>query len=170
MFVSVAANTFARNERKMFCMTTTRGAIVKNWRNRVGISRAELARRVGTSRQNIENLEADRVENPKFLPRVAYVMGYGSTDDLLALKAPPEPGKEATSFIDGSPAPQTPQEIIAKTINRVGDLLAKASPNTRDAVMKLLLEYAQNPDQGPRLSQAMALLLEDEEARDPGVR
>lgn len=72
----------------MFCMKT-RSELVTDWRLRVGLSRAEVARRIGTSRQNINNLETGRVVNAQCLPALAKLMGYSSTDELLQLKDPP---------------------------------------------------------------------------------
>lgn len=53
------------------------------------MSPADLAARVPTSRQNIENFESGDVQEPRYLPELARVMGYASTDDLRALKPPP---------------------------------------------------------------------------------
>jgi transcriptional regulator with XRE-family HTH domain len=156
---------------------TTRGAIVKNWRNRLGLSRAEVARRAGTSRQNIENVETDKVENPKFLPALAKVMGYQSTDELLQLKEPPS-GDSGVDFLTPEAPPSSDERSTEMTryafpdaigaskiidaVSRLGDLLARASPNTRDAVLAMLTEYSENPSHQQRIGQAIALLLEDE--------
>ena len=72
----------------MVCMNS-RGEIVKQWREAQGLNTRQLADAVGTSRQNIENLEADLVDQPRYLPKLARVMGYTSTDELLALRDPP---------------------------------------------------------------------------------
>ena len=72
----------------MVCMSS-RGEIVKQWREAQGLNTRELADAVGTSRQNIENLEANAVDQPRYLPKLARVMGYTSTDELLALREPP---------------------------------------------------------------------------------
>ena len=39
---------------------TTRGELIQEWRKRAGLNRAQVGRLVGTSRQNIDNLENDR--------------------------------------------------------------------------------------------------------------
>lgn len=67
----------------------SRGEIVRQWREAQGLNTRQLADAVGTSRQNIENLEANLVDQPRYLPKLAKVMGYASTDDLLALRNPP---------------------------------------------------------------------------------
>jgi transcriptional regulator with XRE-family HTH domain len=82
------ANFLAAKRRKIVCMKTM-GEIVKKWREEHGLSAAALGKMVGTSRQNIENLEKDEVNQPRYLPQLAWVMGYKNTDELLGLKAPP---------------------------------------------------------------------------------
>jgi transcriptional regulator with XRE-family HTH domain len=72
------------------------------------------------------------------------------------------------------PATRAPQEAVAEvqtvagTISRMGELLAKANPSTRDAVTKLLLEYSQDPERGQRIAQAIELLLGNENVVQPG--
>lgn len=75
----------------MLCMKTM-GEIVREWRTKRGIkSRAGLAQLVGTTRQNIDNLENDRVSEPTapYIRRLAKLMGYGTVEELLDLKDPP---------------------------------------------------------------------------------
>lgn len=79
----------------MICMKT-RGQIVKEWREARQWNTRELAKAIGTSRQNIENLEADAVDVPRYLPKLARLMGYESSDDLRELKAPPTSGDTVT--------------------------------------------------------------------------
>ncbi len=105
LFATIGANDFAGNRRKMLCMTT-RGKLVRAWREARGLKTADVARMANTSRQNIENLESDEVAFPRYLPRLAKAMGYARTDDLLALKPPPDlspgwvPPAEGTPEID----------------------------------------------------------------------
>ena len=80
----------------------TKGQIVREWRERAKLSPAALGRLVDTSRQNIENLEADAVDQPRYLPRLARVMGYATVEELLELKEPPP---TVTEFI--LPAPRS---------------------------------------------------------------
>jgi transcriptional regulator with XRE-family HTH domain len=68
----------------------TKGQIVRAWRIAAGFETAgQLAELVGTSRQNIENLEADSVDQPRYLPRLARLMGYATVEELLNLQDPP---------------------------------------------------------------------------------
>jgi transcriptional regulator with XRE-family HTH domain len=53
----------------------------------------------------------------------------------------------------------TAPATVAATLDRLGELLARAEPSTREAVAQLLLRYAQDPDQGKRIAQAIELLL-----------
>lgn len=55
---------------------------VKTFRAVEKLSTAKLAELVGTSRQNIENLEAGEVEQPRYLPSLAKVMGQ-TVEELL---------------------------------------------------------------------------------------
>jgi transcriptional regulator with XRE-family HTH domain len=88
LFATIRANEFAGNHRKIVCMAT-RGQIVREWRLARGLKAADVAKLAGTSRQNIENFELDKVEFPRYLPKLAKAMGYARTDDLLALQRPP---------------------------------------------------------------------------------
>jgi transcriptional regulator with XRE-family HTH domain len=75
----------------MVCMKT-RGQIVREWREARQMNARQLAKAIGTSRQNIENLEKDVVDQPKYLPALSRFMGYASVEELLALKEPPQSG------------------------------------------------------------------------------
>lgn len=75
----------------MLCMKTV-GEIVKAWRDAGLLNARELAEKVGTDRQSIENLES-RPEIkliPIWLPRLAKLMGYASVEELLELRVPPQ--------------------------------------------------------------------------------
>lgn len=72
------------------------GEIVKEWREARGMSAGRLANLVRTSRQNIENFERCTVRNPHYLPDLARVMGYESSDALRHLNPPPEPSPALT--------------------------------------------------------------------------
>lgn len=89
----VGAKQFAHKRAKMFVMHPTQyghpGEIVKTWRERCGLSVQQLADLAQTSRQNIENFERCTVRNPHYLPSLARVMGYASSDELRSLKEPP---------------------------------------------------------------------------------
>lgn len=59
------------------------GERAKEFREARGWNTSEMARAVGTSRQNIESLEATGDRKPRYLTALARVMGV-STDELLA--------------------------------------------------------------------------------------
>lgn len=65
---------------------TTLGEKVADWRDKSGTSAYVLAERVGTSRQNIENME-QKGTVPRYLPRLAKALGV-SVDELLDLRKP----------------------------------------------------------------------------------
>jgi len=60
---------------------------VKTFRALENLSTAKLAELVGTSRQNIENLEAGEVAQPRYLPSLAKVMGH-TVEELLDPEIP----------------------------------------------------------------------------------
>lgn len=60
---------------------------VKTFRALEKLSTAKLAELVGTSRQNIENLEAGEVAQPRYLPSLAKVMGH-TVEELLDPETP----------------------------------------------------------------------------------
>jgi len=66
------------------------GQLVEAWRTARGMKVAAFAQLVGTSRQNIENLEAGGIGVPRYVAKLARAMGYASVDDLLAGKEPPQ--------------------------------------------------------------------------------
>jgi len=77
----MAQTNLLQDECKMFCMTTIADK-VQTFRLQRGLNTAQLAKLVGTSRQNIENLEAGQVDQPRYLARLAATMQI-SVEDLL---------------------------------------------------------------------------------------
>ena len=73
------------------------GEIVAAWRGKRGLSVREVADLIGVKRQSIEQLEAGEVQQPRYLHRLARVMGYASTDQLLQGFPPPDEGDQAHS-------------------------------------------------------------------------
>lgn len=67
---------------KSFAMKNI-GERAKDYRESRGWNTSEMARAVGTSRQNIESLEAAGDRKPRYIAALARVMGV-STDDLLS--------------------------------------------------------------------------------------
>lgn len=62
-----------------------------------------------------------------------------------------------TSMAGG--AAQKKAATLTETLDRLGDLLATASPKTRGDVAALLASYARDPSEGKRLAQAIDVLL-----------
>lgn len=83
------------SKRKIFDVDKPKniGDVVHAWRVKMQLTDTALAEAIGTTRQNIANLEGRGVKaptkNPKFLPALATYMGYASSDELRALKPPP---------------------------------------------------------------------------------
>jgi len=79
------------------------GEKVREWRLASKLSVSGLARKVGTFRQNIENLEEGEVAQPRYAPALAKVMRV-TTDELLDLRLPapkPPDGGDAGDPIAG---------------------------------------------------------------------
>lgn len=104
----------------------TKGQIVREWRTSAGFETAgQLASVVGTSRQNIENLEADAVDQPRYLPRLARLMGYASVEQLLELCEPPGSQESPTDVAQSLSHPSArlqPQELEWREIKMGKDL------------------------------------------------
>lgn len=76
---------------KSFAMKSL-GERVREWREaqKPPMKASDLAKKVGTFRQNIENLEAKGFGQPRYIAKLAEVMGT-SVDDLLGRKVPAAP-------------------------------------------------------------------------------
>ena len=62
--------------------------LVREHRASLGLNAAEYARLVGTSRQNINNVEAGEAEQPRYIGKLAKAMGR-TVDELLSGKGAP---------------------------------------------------------------------------------
>lgn len=125
------ANKFASKRGKILRMHDI-GAIVKNWRTdpRRNLSVSELALRVGTSRQNIENLESGAVEVPKYICALADVLET-TTDALLgrtklSVREPDKPWRVSS-----------PEEVL----DALSSLIAGAVPEMRSALGEALAGF-----------------------------
>jgi len=123
------------------------GEVVCKWRNERGWTVLQLANAVGTSRQSIENLENQSTRNPHFLPALAKVMGYLSSDDLRNLKMPPEGD---ASGLSNEPEAEDPLEMLDKLLLAVPD-------QNRKALSQILSEWALHPGQGQWIDAFRAL-------------
>lgn len=120
------ANKLARKRRTLRPMKTI-GTIVREWREASGLTIADLVRKVGhgVRRQNIEQLEKDQVEQPKYLHHLAKLMGY-TAEDLLARRKPPShPGAPRIHSNSGSKANNGPHTaaVLFVSWQRIGDVV-----------------------------------------------
>lgn len=97
LFASLDAKQFARKVGKIFCMRT-RGQIVGEWMAFRDLKPLDVAKAVGTSRQNIENLVADKVKNPAYLHALAKYMGYATVEGLIDLQDPPVASENPVNY------------------------------------------------------------------------
>ena len=58
------------------------GELVREYREAMGWNTSEMAKQVGTSRQNIENLELGLTKSPRYLPKLAKTMNT-TVEDLV---------------------------------------------------------------------------------------
>lgn len=134
------ANKVARKRRTLQPMRTM-GTIVQAWRKAADLSTQELADKVGTSRQNIENFEKGDVKRPHYLTKIARAMGY-TVEDLEALRLPPKTGNSAAKY-HGNDAGNIQSATYAGAVPFV------AWQRIRDVV--LLLNEKIESDVGPTL-------------------
>lgn len=117
----------------------TLGDQVREFRKRKGWKTAELAARVGTSRQNIESLEAKGNRIPKYLGALAAVMGTTADDMLRAADlAPRQPAPSVAAAIKAE-AQQDPYELIERGLRAlviVGDDFNKVMGLVREMAAK----------------------------------
>lgn len=74
LFAILHANNLARKHSKMVCMKSLADQ-VREHRESLGMNPAEYARHVGTSRQNINNVEAGEAKQPRYIGKLAKAMG-----------------------------------------------------------------------------------------------
>jgi DNA-binding XRE family transcriptional regulator len=123
----------------------TLGARVRQFRDHPSRqwSAARMAREVGTTRQSIENLEMGSVGTPRYLAKLAAVMGT-TVDDLLGIPAqvralaacePPSP-----PFHVNAPAP-TAAGLLG-LLHGLGRHIAQAPTDRRPAIAANLRQWA----------------------------
>lgn len=119
-------------------MKTTLGQQVQDFRKARGWKAADLAREVGTSRQNIESLEGAGNRIPKYLGKLAQVMGT-TVDAMLA-----QAGLHEST---AAPAPQLSAEIA--DLAAALDALPKEKKDRALFLCWQFVELAQEPDTPP---------------------
>lgn len=127
LFAILHANNLARKSRKMLCMKSLADQ-VREHRESLGMNPAEYARHVGTSRQNINNVEAGEAKQPRYIGKLAKAMGR-TLDDLLGTHAvsvsrPPHAQPRGSDFTV-LPTTTTSKQPVGSTI--VGRLDIRAS-------------------------------------------
>ena len=78
-------------------------ARVKEHRQSLGMNPSEYARHVGTSRQNINNVEAGEAEQPRYIGKLAKAMGT-TVDELLSGRQAAADTAAPALSPDGTPA------------------------------------------------------------------
>jgi transcriptional regulator with XRE-family HTH domain len=129
------------------------GELVKTFRQAPGRgwTAKEMANRVGTSRQNIENLEAGRVRVPGYLVELADVMQV-STDELLGRKS------SATRLCAREPAPAYRAPDLRTALDAVAAAIRQAPPVHQEAIATTLASWARERG-APHYAQLLLILL-----------
>jgi hypothetical protein len=116
----MCAKFLACKYRKMLCMTTP-GDVVREWRETVlKVSPANLAKRIQTTRQSIENFEGGLTDRPRFLPELAQLMGL-SVQELLSGKRPPALMRRET--LTAHEVSHSAATVVAKLLT-LGDIMS----------------------------------------------
>lgn len=108
--------------------------LVLEHRKSLDMNAAEYARHVGTSRQNINNVEADEARQPRYIGKLAAAMG-ASVDDLLA-------GRAGPWLVGGVQAPAASPSDHAigphhNDLARLAELLPALTPEQREGLMSI---------------------------------
>lgn len=129
------------------------GALVKAFREDPSRrwTTEEMARRVGTSRQNIENLESGKVRRPGYLPELADVM-QTTVDALLGRKPP------AARLCAREPTPAYGQPDIQGALDALGRAIQQAPQEHADAIATTLARWARERG-SPTYARVLLLLL-----------
>lgn len=118
----------------------------------------EMARRVGTSRQNIENLESGRVGRPHYLDKLADVMQI-SLDALLGREPP------ALRLCASEPARPYGQLDVQRALDALGRAIQQAPPAHADAIATTLASWARERG-SPDYARVLLLLLKPDSASE----
>jgi transcriptional regulator with XRE-family HTH domain len=162
---------------KILCVKTL-GELVKKWREDSGLSRADLARRVGVEYESIRQLEgasgSKRVKQPRYIGDLAKAMGT-TADDLLALRMPPalKEGKLVTgSAASGASAASyevvaAPKTGLVLAIATIAEAMEQAPEVRRDAAAPLLSRLATKPREQEQIAATLLAIIGNPELAAP---
>nr|AAD50896.1 434-GCN4-linker [Cloning vector pLS3] len=105
---------------------------VKSKRIQLGLNQAELAQKVGTTQQSIEQLENGKTKRPRFLPELASALGVsvdwllnGTSDSNVRFVGHVEPkGKKLRTFTKGD-AERWVSTHMKQLEDKIEELLSK---------------------------------------------
>jgi len=125
---------------------TTRGARVRYWRIKRGLSRAELARKIGASgASTVSDLELDRTKKGTFLGRIAEVLKISLTYLEVGHGEP-----EAPSLTDSWMAAGEPWPLPGIPRSKLSDLNRIEQSYLVTKVLEALAEIEQERRRGKR--------------------
>jgi transcriptional regulator with XRE-family HTH domain len=134
---------------------------------------AGLAKALGMSYQGVKKVVNGKSASFGLTNNQRAAQALGVNADWLAGGQGRMSAREHPIDVEGNPTsaispPVSTPLTSAQTIDRLGQLLSKADEKTRNAAAAMLLQYAQDPADGKRLADAIAVLLADSN-NDPGV-
>ena len=137
------------------------GALVKTFREDPSRrwTTEEMAKRVGTSRQNIENLESGKVGRPHYLDKLADVMQI-SVDALLGR------GMQTLSLCVSEPDHAYGKPDVMGALDALGRAIQQAPPAHADAIATTLASWARERG-SPDYARVLLLLLKPDSTPPP---
>jgi predicted XRE-type DNA-binding protein len=144
---------------KSFAMKKSLGEQVAAFMEARNLNPSSLARLVGTTRQNIDNLKKRDFGQPRYIKELASAMET-TVDVLLAGKYVPQTAEKGSNSVDASDTNTNTDEFsqiiptsamftpvnLSTTILLLGSMLARMDPRSRRVMGVLLSDLAEAPD------------------------
>lgn len=147
--------------------------MIKAGRQRLGMTHQAFADAVGVSRGAVQQWEkGDTAPTRRHQPRVAAIldisvgelMGHVAIEEGAPTRSEPDQSQAQFQIQSQLFSQQTQQPSgIRQAIDSIGQLLGAVDERTRRLITELLLRYAQRPDDGDKVAQAIELLVSDAE-------
>jgi transcriptional regulator with XRE-family HTH domain len=146
----------------------TIGQKVQEFRSGKGWNTTRMAKEVGTSRQNIENLEAKEVGQPRYIKKLAMVMNV-SVDDLLGQTISPPRVDNQNHFFAPTITDKPPMSL-QDGLRVVAMALELADISDRNAAKAYLVELCDKPGEVDTFAAKLVRLLTPLPAQANGTR
>jgi transcriptional regulator with XRE-family HTH domain len=150
--LKIGAKLFAITRELSGMIKKSIGAQAQEYRTARGWSTQDMARAVGTNRQSIENLELIGDRRPRYIDRLAAVMG-ATVDELLAGRYQYDPSNPNKTVLRADANP--PMSDVAKQLGYLFDNVtgtvdrAMAYNDAVAAILAVISKSAALPSQAP---------------------